>query len=238
MKFSIAWAALAAGTLQFCFTASLLAQGNSGAAGGTGAARTPVAPVAPRPAGTNVAVLDISLVFEHFPGFQEQMTKLKGEVDQFEGFLKDEQKKLVEMRDKLSNYEAGSKQYKDTEEELARANTDLRLKMEQQRREFLEREARIYFDGYAEVYNVVSTLAERNDIKLVLRFSSDSMKADDRNSVLQSVNRPVIYQQNLNITNLVIKALGGTPPPPKPLFEEVSKREPPATGNKPRTSQR
>jgi Skp family chaperone for outer membrane proteins len=222
VKFSIAWAALAAGTLQFCFTASLLAQGN-GADGGT---RAPIAPAAVRPSGTNVAVLDISLVFEHFPAFQEQMTKLKSEVDQFEGFLKEEQKKLVEMREKLGNFEPGSKQFKETEEEMARANTDLRLKMEQQRREFLEREARIYFDGYAEVYNVVSTLADRNDIRLVLRFSSDSMKADDRGSVLQSVNRPVIYQKNLNITNLVIKGLGGKPPAPKPLFEEVSKRPP------------
>lgn len=229
MKFSIAWAALAAGTLQFCLTASLLAQGNAGAAGGAAASR-PVAPVAPRAAGTNVAVLDISLVFEHFPGFQEQMTKLKAEVDQFEAYLKDEQGKLVKMRDKLADYAAGSKEFKETEEEMARANTDLRLKMEQQRREFLEREARIYFDGYAEVYNVVQTLAERNDIKLVLRFSSESMKADDRGSVLQSVNRPVIYQKNLNITNLVIKALGGEAPPTKPMFEEVSRREKPAAG--------
>lgn len=236
MKFSIAWAALAAGTLQLCFTASLLAQGNSGAAAGTGAAK-PVAPVAPRASGTNVAVLDISLVFEHFPAFQDQMTKLKAEVDQFEAFLKDEQGKLVKMRDKLGDYAAGSKEFKETEEEMARANTDLRLKMEQQRREFLEREARIYYDGYAEVYNVVTTLAERNDIKLVLRFSSDSMKADDRGSVLQSVNRPVIYQKNLNITSLVIKALGGTPPPPKPMFEEVSRRlDKPAGGAKPKTS--
>lgn len=226
MKFSIAWAALAAGTLQFCFAATLLAQG-AGAAG----TRAPIAPVAPRPAGTNVAVLDISVVFEHFPAFQEQMTKLKAEVDQFEAFLKEEQSKLVKMRDKLADYAAGSKEYKETEEEMARANTDLRLKMEQQRREFLEREAHIYFDGYTQVYDVVSTLAERNDIRLVLRFSSDSMKADDRASVLNSVNRPVIYQKNLNITDLVIKALGGSPPPHKPLFEEVSRRpERPASG--------
>jgi len=238
VKFSIAWAALAAGTLQLCFAASLLAQGTGGPAAGTGAARTPVAPVTPRPGGTNVAVLDISLVFEHYPDFQTQMAELKTQVEEFEAFLKKEQGELLKERDKLQNYAAGSKEFKELEEKMTHTNTDLRLKMEHQRREFLEREARIYFDGYSQVYNVVSTLAQRNEIKLVLRFSSDSMKADDRNSVLQSVNRPVIYQQNLNITNLVIKALGGTPPPPKPLFEEVSKRETPATGNKPKTYQK
>ena len=236
MKFSIAWAALAAGTLQLCFTASLLAQGTGGPAGAAGAARTPVAPVAPRAAGTNVAVLDISLVFEHYPEFQTQMTELKAQVDEFEAYLKKEQAELLKERDKLQNYAAGSKEFKELEEKMTHTNTALRLKMEQQRREFLEKEARIYFDGYSQVYNVVSTLAQRNDIKLVLRFSSDSMKADDRNSVLQSVNRPVIYQKNLNITNLVIDALGGSPPPPKPAFEEVSKKERPATGARPKSS--
>jgi Skp family chaperone for outer membrane proteins len=223
VKFSIAWAALAAGTLQLCLTASLLAQG-------AGAARAPVAPVAPRPSGTNVAVLDISLVFEHYPEFQSQMAELKTQVEEFEAFLKKEQADLLKERDKLQNYAAGSKEFKELEEKMTHTNTDLRLKMEQQRREFLEKEARIYFDGYSQVYNVVSTLAQRNDIRLVLRFSSDSMKADDRNSVLQSVNRPVIYQKNLNITDLVIQALGGEPPPHKPPFEEVSKREKPAAG--------
>jgi Skp family chaperone for outer membrane proteins len=238
VKFSIAWAALAAGTLQMCFAASLLAQATGGAAAGTGASRAPVAPVTPRPSGTNVAVLDISLVFEHFPEFQNQMTELKTQVEQFEAFLKKEQSELLKERDKLQSYTPGSKEFKELEESLTHKNTDLRLKMEQQRREFLEREARIYFDGYSQVYNVVSTLAQRNEIKLVLRFSSDSMKADDRGSVLQSVNRPVIYQKNLNITNLVIEALGGKAPPPKPPFEEVSKREVPASGTRPKTYQK
>lgn len=215
MKFSIAWAAVAAGTLQFCLAASLLAQTPAGA----GAGRTPVTPVAPRPSGTNVAVLDISLVFEHYPAFQTQMTELKTQVEQFEGFLKDEQKKLLELRDQLEGYTPGSPEFKKLEGEMARMNSELQIKMAQQRREFLEKEARIYFDGYSEVYGVVSTLAQRNDIRLVLRFSSESMKPDDRSSVLSGVNRPVIYQQNLNITSLVIKALGGNPPAPKPSFE-------------------
>jgi Skp family chaperone for outer membrane proteins len=237
VKFSIAWAALAAGTLQLCFTASLLAQGTGGPTGATGSTKAPLIPVAPRPSGTNVAVLDISLVFEHYPAFQEQMTELKTQVEQFEAFLKKAQADLLKEREKLQDFAAGSEKFKELEEKITHDNTDLRLKMEHQRREFLEREARIYYDGYAQVYNVVSTLAQRNDIKLVLRFSSDSMKADDRNSVLQSVNRPVIFQNRLDITNLVIKALGGEPPPAKPLFEEVSRRpDKPAGGARPKTS--
>jgi Skp family chaperone for outer membrane proteins len=203
VKFSFAWAAFAAGTLQFCLTASLLAQGSGG----------PAVNVPVRPSGTNVAVLDISQVFENYPAFQTQMADLKTEVEKFEGFLKAEQTKLMQLREKLQQYTPGSPEFKKLEEEMARQNSDLQIKMGQQRREFLEKEARVYYDGYNEVYNVVSTLAMRNDIKLVLRFNSEAMKPDDRASVLQGVNRAVVYQKNLNITNLVITALGGTPGP-------------------------
>jgi Skp family chaperone for outer membrane proteins len=211
VKFSIAWAAAAAGILQFSFVASLLAQGAGGAPAASGAARGPITPV--RPSGTNVAVIDISLVFEHFPGFQKKMEELKAQVEEFEGQMKAEGGKMMKMKEQLDEYTRGSDKYKELEEEMARKNSDMQIQVAKQRREFLEQEARIYFEAYGQVYREVSTLAERNDIKLVLRFSSEQMKPDDRNSVLTGVNRPVVYQRNLNITNLVIASLGGTPPP-------------------------
>lgn len=216
MKFSIAWAAAAAGILQFSFVASLLAQG-AGGAGASGVAR-PITPV--RPSGTNVAVIDISLVFEYFPGFQKKMEDLKGQVETFEGQMKAESGQMLKMKEQLDDYTRGSEQFKQLEEQMARKNSEMQIKVAKQRREFLEAEARIYFDAYNEVFREVSTLAERNDIKLVLRFSSETMKPDDRNSVLTGVNRPVVYQRNLNITNLVITALGGTPPPAKTTTDQ------------------
>lgn len=219
MTFSLARAAVAAGSLQLVLATTLLAQapGAAGAGAGAGAggaaAARPVAPVAARPSGTNVAVIDISLVFENFPGFQKQMAELKSQVEEFEGVLKAENGEMMKLREKMSEYSPGSDNYKSIEESMARKTSDLQIRMAKQRREFLEKEARIYFDGYNEVYNVVSTLADRNDIKLVLRFNSEAMKPDDRNSVLQGVNRAVVFQRNLNITNLVIRELnGGTMP--------------------------
>jgi Skp family chaperone for outer membrane proteins len=208
VKFSIAWAAVAAGFLPFCFAASLLAQGAGGAPSGAARSVAPVAPV--RPSGTNVAVIDISLVFENFPGFQKKMEELKGQVEAFEGEMKAEGAKMMKKKEQLDEYAKGSDNFKRLEEEMARTNSGMQIKVAKQRREFLEQEAKIYYEGYNEVLAAVSLLAERNDIKLVLRFSSEPMRADDRNSVLQSVNRPIVYQKNLNITNLVIQALGGS----------------------------
>lgn len=226
MKLSIAWAAVAASILQFLSIAPLLAQAPGAGPAASTASRGLVAPVTPRPSGTNVAVIDISLVFEHFPGFQKKMEDLKGQVEAFEGEMKAEGGKMMKMKEKLGEYAQGSENFKTLEEDMARKNSEMQIKVAKQRREFLEQEAQIYFDGYNEVYTAVSTLAERNDIKLVLRFTSDVMRPDDRASVLQGVNRPIVYQKNLNITNLVIVALGGTPPPVKSIEQARNPRVP------------
>jgi Skp family chaperone for outer membrane proteins len=210
---SLAWAAVAAGTLQFLLAAPLLAQvpGGAGAIPPAGGGTT-IAPVAQRSAGTNVAVIDISLVFEHYPKFQHKMTELKKEVEAFEGSLRGDQESLVKLRDNLQGYAQGSAEFKRLEEQMAKAQSEAQVKMALKRKEFLEREARVYYDAYTEVYDVVAAFSDRFNIKLVLRFNSEEMKPEDRSSVLQGVNRAVVFQRNLNITNSVIKELGGEPP--------------------------
>jgi Skp family chaperone for outer membrane proteins len=218
VKFSIAWAALAAGTLQICFAASLFAQDRTPPAGAGAGAATPKSPV--RASGTNVAVLDTALVFEHNPAFVKEMGELKATVEEFDGYLRAEQAKLAKYREQSQEFQPGSPEFKKLEEDFARGTANLNIKMQQHKREILEKESQIYYTHYKDLLEVVATLAERNDIKLVLRFNSQNVKGEDRASVMEAVNRGVIYQRNLNITNLVIKALGGdpnsTPPSAKP----------------------
>ena len=120
------------------------------------------------------------------------------------------------MRDELQQLNQGSTLFKQKEEEMAKFQSDLQVKMALQRKDFLEKEARIYFNSYNEVLRVEEALADRNDIKLVLRFNADIMKPEDRGSVLQGVNRMVVFQRNLNITQLVITELNGGVAPSSP----------------------
>jgi hypothetical protein len=57
----------------------------------------------------------------------------------------------------------------------------------------------------------VANFARQNNISLVLRFSSEPIEPDDRNSVLQGINRAVVYQNQLNITGHVLKEINSTP---------------------------
>ena len=220
MKDSLAWAANAACMVQFSL-------GNTpvfGQAAGATAARPAIAPVAPRPSGTNVAVIDIGQVFDQHPQFQTQMQNLKKQVEDLDAFLRSEQQRMVKMRDDLQSYAPGSPNYKAKEEEMAHLQSDLQVKMALQRKEFVEKEARVYFDTYNEVYQLVSEVSDRNGIGLVLRFNSEEMKPEDRGSVLNGVNKAVVFQRNLNITKFVVEELKRRYP------QEVSSRPTPTKG--------
>ena len=100
------------------------------------------------------------------------------------------------------------------DEELAHLKSDFQIKVAAKRREFLEQEAKVYYNIYREVEDSVTQFALQNRIQLVLRYTSDEMKADDRSSVLQGVNKPVVFQDRLDITQHVLNKLnaGATMP--------------------------
>jgi hypothetical protein len=180
------------------------------------------AAVAPRAAqagtvpsgGTNVVVIDIAKVFKNHNRFNAAMNDIKKDIEDFDGYVRSEQTRFNTLREQLQTFKSGSLEYKNKEEEIAKLQSDLQVKIGLKRKEFLEQEARVYYYVYKEIEQSVANFSSRNRIGLVLRFNGEEMKEDDRASVLQGVNRAVVFQQNLDITDFIIVDLNrGTRPP-------------------------
>ena len=172
---------------------------------------------APRVAGgTSVAVIDINHIFKHNQRFKQRMDDIKRDIENFEAKLASERTRITSDTERLKSLPAGGDDYRRLETELATAHTNLQLETGRKRKEILEREAKVYYNAYKEIEGHVGRFALRNGIGLVLRFSSEDMDPTKRESVLQGVNRGVVYQYNLNITQLILNDLNaGTPPPPR-----------------------
>ena len=180
-----------------------------------GAAAAPrTATAAAAPTGTNVAVIDVAQIFKKHNRFNAAMQDIKKDIEDFDTFVRGEQTKMKTLAEQLQTFKTGSLEYKDKEEEIARMTSEMQVKIGLKRKEFLEQEARVYFHVYKEIEQSVQTFSIRNRIGLVLRYNGDDMKEDDRASVLQGVNRAVVYQQGLDITNFILEELNrGTTPP-------------------------
>jgi len=192
----------------------------------TPAARPATAP-APRTAApavrSQVAVVDIGLIFKEHVGFKNKMEDIKKDLEAYDTQMRGQAKRMEELRNQLGQYNPGTPNYKSIEEEMARLRKDLEVDAELKRKEILEREARVYYDVYNEVVNHIRYFANRNGIALVLRFNSEAIEPSSRASVLQGVNRAVVFQQNLNITRDILDQLNpptgprtGVIGPPRP----------------------
>ncbi|MFO0819258.1 MAG: OmpH family outer membrane protein [Pirellulales bacterium] len=211
MKNSRILAALAA-VMIVSSSGSLWAQGTGvgtrPATGGQATApRTTTATAAPaaRTGSPTVVVIDVGEVFKQHAQFNQQLNSLKEEIKSLDAYYQAEQKKIVGQREKLATYKAGSPEYKKLEEEVARMASDLQVEMALKQKNVAEQEANVYFNTYKEIYRQVETFADTYGISLVLRHNNVQMDPQKRDTVLQGVNRAIVFQRNLDITDEIIK---------------------------------
>lgn len=210
MKSSRYLAVAATAAVSFLTAGAVLAQGTGAGLGtrpATTGARPAAAPAAAaRPASAPpVVVIDVSEVFKQHSSFNQQLNALKEEIKTLDAFYQAEQKKIVGQRDKLSSFNAGSPEYKKLEEDIARMASDLQVEMALKQKNVAEQEAKVYFNTYNQIYKQVEVFADSYGIGLVLRHNNVQMDPQKRDTVLQGVNRAIVFQRNLDITEEIIK---------------------------------
>jgi Skp family chaperone for outer membrane proteins len=157
------------------------------------------------PASVNVsryqmAVVDIGYIFKHHGRFMAQMQSMKKDVEAAETVLKQERQAIGKMQERLEGLKPGTPDYKQLDEQIAKSKADFNLKASQQRKEFLDREGKIYYNTYLEVSDAVKYYAQRHDIGLVVRFNGNPTDPNQRKDIMEAINRPVVYQNAIDIT--------------------------------------
>ena len=183
---------------------------------------------AQNPAGANatkfgIGVVDVGYIFKKHERFRDTMESMKKEMETIEQQLKAKRDQVAQKEQQRNSYKVGSPEYKQLDDELARSKADFNLEMTRLRKDFLEREGKVYYQTYLEVDNAVKYYAERHNIGLVFRFNGEAPDPNRREDVLRAINKPVVFQNRIDITPDVLTLLnrqGG---------ERVA--QPPATGN-------
>jgi Skp family chaperone for outer membrane proteins len=156
-----------------------------------------------------VCVLDVAEVFKRNQAFESEMEKIRNEAASLKASVEQQFAKLQQEADQLEQYQIGSAERNDLESQLMQKQALLQSKARQSEADLLTREARIYFQTYKQMEEIVAKIANEYNISLVLRYDSQAMKQDDRADVIKGVNRSVVFQKNLDLTNLVSQQLNG-----------------------------
>ena len=149
----------------------------------------------------------MSKIFQNHDGFKRAMEGMKEEVKQYEETLRARHQALAKKKEELAGFRPGTREYVTRERAIADETAKLSVDTQLKKKEFLEREARVYYRIYEEVTRAIQEYATRSGISLVLRYNGQKMNPEDRNSVLAGVNRAIVYQNNLDITADIIDRL-------------------------------
>ena len=157
----------------------------------------------------SVAVIDISRIFKEHQRFRAALADMKKDVEAAEAGLRKDAESIKQMAVDLQKapYAPGSPQYKEQEELIATKQAQIQLKMNLQKKEFMEREAKVYYQVYTEIEQEVAKFAQRYGINLVLRYNKIEMSPENRQEVLAGVNRAVVYQNKIDITDDILRII-------------------------------
>jgi hypothetical protein len=153
-----------------------------------------------------VALVDVSLIFKKCETFRQAMEQLKSDVAEAEKGLRDDRDAIKLLKEELETVVEPVARAR-LEAEMVERNTRLKVKVEVQKNAFMQRESTTYATTYREMERHVQRHAAEHKIRLVLRYNSEAMPDHDREKILAGVNRAVIYQDNLDITEAIIERL-------------------------------
>ncbi len=172
-------------------------------------AQQPARPPAMRPPqrGPIVALLDVSRVFKQHARFKSMMADMKKDVQRAEGEVRAGRDAVRKLMERLARFK-GTPDYNAEEEDITRRLSDLNVRVKLTRREFLQREAKIYHNVYQEILQEVNYYCTSQKVDMVLRFNGDRVDPENAESVLKGINKPVIwYAGNLDITDIVLSEM-------------------------------
>ncbi len=170
----------------------------------------------PRGIGSPIAILDLTYIFKNHLRFQQMSDGMRRDVEAAENNLKNDRDAYQKMGQQLETYRKGTPEYRAMEEELAKKAADLNLRVSIQKKDFLEQEAKIYYNVYQEITEHVRYYSEQHGISLVLRFNGDPVDRNDPQEVLKELNKSVLYYNRaIDITPIVLEEINrkaGGPP--------------------------
>jgi Skp family chaperone for outer membrane proteins len=233
------WAVAAACFVVFGFSlgSAFAQQGGGMPAGGR-------QPMMSQPVGaSNIALVDIGKVFKEHPRFTPTMNAMKKEVEAAEADLNRMKDEIRRLGDQLqdSGLKRGSPEYRNLEETIARKQADMNVKVAMQRNAFLQQEAKNYYNVYLEIEQELASYCQSRGIDMVLRFSDEKANPDEPQTVLSSIQKPVVwYNRNkgIDITADIInilKSRAGVPAsqPPQRVGDMRGEAAPPANSGRP-----
>jgi Skp family chaperone for outer membrane proteins len=171
----------------------------------------PVAPVAPA-AGPSIVLLDVTAIFKEHPSYKQEMEALKKDMQEADAKVKQDTEALKKLRDRLSEFRPGTQDYRALEEDVTRREIEITARVRAAQKQFLQRESKIHYNIFVEIWQEVNKYCMANNVTMVLRHNSDPVDAEKPEEIARLLNQPVVYHRGVDITPIIKKRIADSHP--------------------------
>jgi len=95
-----------------------------------------------------IAVVDVNYIFKNYSQFKSAMEGIKGDIEKAEVTLKSTREAIQAKEEQAKQYQPSSPEFKQLDEEVARLKADFNIKAGRTRKDFQEREAKVYYQTF------------------------------------------------------------------------------------------
>jgi Skp family chaperone for outer membrane proteins len=161
-----------------------------------------------------IGVVDISYIFKEHAQFKQQIESMKTRMEALDKQFAEERKAITAKEEQRNQYKPNTQEFKNLDIEITRAKADFAVQAEQEQKRLMEEEANMYYQTYLEVQDAITVYAKRHDLALVLRFNGDDVDPGIRQDIIRGINRPVVYQNSIDITPDILTMVNRSAAPP------------------------
>ena len=179
---------------------------------GQASAQAPMAPMASTVQGPgSIALVDVNYIFKKHVRLKAQLTDLQAEAAKVQ---KDFEQLLQGLQSKgatLNTLKPGTPEYQRMEEQIVTEKANIQGQIALKRKDFVQKEAHLYFNAYREITDEVRGFCEMRGIALVLNFDGDGIHDDNPDMVARGISNKVVYlNKSLDITGFIVHRFDGT----------------------------
>ena len=155
-----------------------------------------------------IAILNMDRIFKTYKPLLDQLAPAREEAKALQEKIQLRQAEIETVANQIRKAEPGSPDFQRLQGQLLKLNGELQQMAQAGQQTIQKKETTIYLAFYRTLDEEVAKYAKAKGLKLVLRQQDSSL--DDNQplqEILKSLNRGIIYQDGLDITDDILQAL-------------------------------
>jgi Skp family chaperone for outer membrane proteins len=162
-----------------------------------------------------IVLVDVNYIFKHHARLKSSLKELQAEGDAVQKGFEEKLRALQERSKQLggpAGYKPGTPDYTHLEEQLVHEKSDIQTEIALKRKEFVQREAKLYFNAYREVTDEVTNFCQQRGIALAMNFNGDAIDPENPDTVARGIgSKYPFYNKGLDITPVILQRFAERP---------------------------